>query len=74
MQVYQCDSCRDIISDPHRVKMREFDLESVFDNGSYFHISCKRRGKIHLCDKCFKGLNKIALDAINDLEAKNRRS
>ena len=56
MKVYQCDSCKEITSNPHDIKMKEFVW--FFDIDGCCRIKEKR--KIHLCDKCFRGLSKIA--------------
>lgn len=61
MRIYQCDSCKEIISDPYTVKMKEFYLGVDIDclSGISILIESKRRVKIHLCDECYKGLNLI---------------
>lgn len=61
MRIYQCDSCKEIISDPYIVKMKEFYLGVDFGclNGIAIPIESRRKVKIHLCDECYKGLNLI---------------
>lgn len=61
MRIYQCDSCKEIISDPYTAKMKEFYLRADVNclSGIPIPIKSKRRVKIHLCDECYKGLNLI---------------
>lgn len=61
MRIYQCDSCKKIIDDPFTVKMKEFYLGVDTDclSGIAIPVESRRRVKIHLCDECFKGLNRI---------------
>lgn len=61
MRVYQCDCCEKVISNPNKVKMKEFYLGVDIDclSGIAIPIESKRRVKIHLCDECYKGLNLI---------------
>ena len=56
MKAYICDSCGKTIYNPHREKMREFYVE-------YYRIDMSRKTKIHLCNECYRGLNKIAENA-----------
>lgn len=62
MRVYQCDSCKKIIHNPYKVKMKEFyvgiDMEYFTRIG--IPIECKRKIKIQLCDDCYEGLHLIA--------------
>lgn len=60
MRVYQCDSCKKTITDPHAVKMKEFYVGADFDNGICFPVDVREKTKIHLCDECYKGLHLIA--------------
>lgn len=60
MKVYQCDSCKKIISNPCKVKMKEFYVGADFDIGTYFPIDRIQKIRIHLCDDCYKGLHLIA--------------
>lgn len=60
---YKCDSCGSLINDPHEVKMREFTFTRANDGGCYRFIKIVQPKKIHLCDVCFHGLNKIANDS-----------
>lgn len=60
MRVYQCDSCKRTITNPHAVKMKEFYVGVDFDNGIYFPVDVRKKIKIHLCDDCYKGLHLIA--------------
>lgn len=59
--IYQCDSCGKNIEDPYTERMKQYCVRIGFDaaGGSWFKPS-KRKIKIHLCEKCFNGLNSIA--------------
>ena len=57
---YVCDSCEDIILSPHDVKMKEFYIGCSFEVDGVYPSLDKRKVKIHLCDRCFLGLRKIA--------------
>lgn len=61
MRIYQCDCCKEVITDPYKVKMKEFYLRVDTDclSGTPIPIESKGRIKIHLCDECYKGLNLI---------------
>ncbi len=56
MKAYICDSCGRTIDNPYTEKMKEFYVE-------YYRFELKRKRKIHLCNKCYHGLNKIAENA-----------
>ena len=56
---YVCDACGKIMKDPHEAKMKEFYVGCCFDFGGSFPIDAVRKRKVHLCDDCFKGLNKL---------------
>lgn len=62
MRVYQCDSCKKVISDPYTVKMKEFyvGVDTDYFSGIGIPIESKRKIKIQLCDDCYKGLHLIA--------------
>lgn len=62
MRVYQCDSCNKVISNPHKVKMKEFyvGIDMEYFTRIQIPIESKRKIKIQLCDDCFKGLHVIA--------------
>ena len=62
LKVYECDACKKTIKDPYEVKMKEFYAGCSFENYGIFPSNDKRKVKIHLCDDCFKGLNKITVD------------
>ena len=62
LKVYECDACKKTIKDPYEVKMKEFYVGCSFETCGVFPSNDKREVKIHLCDDCFKGLNKIAKD------------
>ena len=63
---YVCNSCNEIIRNPHDVKMKEFYIGCSFDFGRALPFNDTRKVKIHLCDKCFLGLSKIAEKAVKD--------
>lgn len=63
---YVCNSCKDIIKSPHEVKMKEFYVGCSFELSGVYPSYDKRKVKIHLCDKCFLGLRKIAEKAVKD--------
>lgn len=60
MKTYACDSCKTMIDNPHKVKMKEFYYAVEYDWGLRFPVEAKTKQKIHLCDKCFLGLRTIA--------------
>lgn len=60
MRVYQCDSCKKVITNPYEAKMKEFYVGTYFDNGMSFPVKSKQKTKVHLCDDCCKGLRLIA--------------
>lgn len=57
---YKCDSCGMLIENAHEVKMREFTFTRVNRGGWFQWIKIEEPKKVHLCDTCFHGLNKIA--------------
>lgn len=59
-KVYKCDSCGSMIENPYTAKMKEFYLGCKFDFGKCFPEESKIKVKIHLCEKCYKGLCTIA--------------
>ena len=59
-KAYICDSCNEVVENPHDVKMKEFYIGCSFELSGVYPTPSKRQVKIHLCDKCFFGLNKIA--------------
>ena len=65
---YVCNSCEEIIKSPHEVKMKEFYIGCSFEFGRVLQSYDTRKVKIHLCDKCFLGLGKIAEKAVTDNE------
>ena len=60
MRIYQCDSCKKVITNPYEAKMKEFYVGVDFDNGMYFPINSTQKIRIHLCDDCYKNLHLIA--------------
>lgn len=63
---YVCNSCKEIITSPHAVKMKEFYVGCSFEVDGVHPSFDKRKVKIHLCDKCFLGLRKIAEKVVTD--------
>ena len=57
---YVCNSCNRIMKNPHEVKMKEFYIGCSFDFYRVLPSLDTRKVKIHLCDKCFLELRKIA--------------
>ena len=43
MKVYQCDSCKKTITNPHTVKMKEFYIGTCFDNGMDFPVDVRKK-------------------------------
>ena len=66
MKVYKCDSCGRIIESPHEERMKEFYIEATCEGFFVFPHNDKRKVKIHLCDDCFGGLQKIADKALKE--------
>lgn len=60
MKTYVCDSCKTIIDEPYKVKMKEFIYIVECDVCTVFPHPFKEKKKIHLCDKCFLGLRILA--------------
>ena len=59
-RVYKCDACSIMIERPHDVKMKEFYVVCDFDDIGVFPINCTHKVKVHLCEKCYKGLRAVA--------------
>lgn len=57
MKTYLCDSCKEIITHPYKVKMKEFLIVCDY---KYEPLPFKQKKKIHLCNKCYEGLCLIA--------------
>lgn len=66
MKAYVCDSCGKAILDPYTEKMREFYTGSYFTFGAACPEKIKKKVKVHLCEKCFKGLCYIAENVRSD--------
>ena len=60
MKTYVCDSCQKTISDPYEANMKEFCYTPEYNGGVFYPVPCKHGIRIHLCEECFRGLNKIA--------------
>ena len=60
-KAYACDACGMVITDPYKVKMREFYVGVEFDCGMAFPCNVKTcKSKVHLCDDCYHALHEIA--------------
>ena len=64
MKVYKCDSCGRTIDSPYEERMKEFYISGSCDSIFIIPHNDKRRVKIHLCNDCFRGLHKIAENAL----------
>ena len=59
-KVYKCDCCDEIIKDVYEAKMKEFYVDSEYDIVcGILPLNSKNIVKIHLCEKCYKGLKEI---------------
>lgn len=59
-KVYKCDCCEEIIKDPHEARMKEFYVGADYDIVcGILPLNSKNTTKIHLCEKCYKGLKEI---------------
>lgn len=59
-KVYKCDCCEEIVENPHEARMKEFYIDAEYDIvGGILPIFSKDTTKIHLCEKCYKGLKEI---------------
>lgn len=70
-QVFTCDCCKEVITNPYKLKMKEFYVGMYFDadlggNVELESMNVKRKVKIHLCDDCWRGLRKIGMDVLKD--------
>lgn len=59
MNTYICDACGSVITDPYKVKMKEFYIGCEFDYGTVFPRHSTRKQKIHLCDGCYRNLKNL---------------
>ena len=66
MKVYKCDSCGRIIDSPYEERMKEFYISGSCDYIFIIPHNDKLRVKIHLCNDCFRGLHKIAENALKE--------
>ena len=67
MKTYQCDSCKRVIENPYKTEMKEFLYVCDYTVYGVFPKKSKRKVKIHLCDKCFKGLSKLAENRLKEM-------
>ena len=59
-KVYKCDCCDEIIKDVYEARMKEFYVDSEYDIVcGILPLNSKNIVKIHLCEKCYKGLKEI---------------
>lgn len=64
----KCDSCDKIIGKSHNLSMKEIAVkEEYLGFGLVERKREKRKVKIHLCDRCFSGLSKIAEKKLEEL-------
>ncbi len=68
---YVCDCCKNIITSPHKVKMKEFYIGCTFEVDGVYPSLDKRKMKIHLCDKCFFGLREVSKKSAQQEPAKD---
>lgn len=60
MKVYKCDSCGVEISEPHKVRMKEFCLSGSNCDIWQVLMPSKDKRKVHLCKDCYQGLYILA--------------
>ena len=71
MKVYKCDACGCVITDPYKVKMKEFYIGTVSSLIAYCPNSdIQKIKKIHLCEECFKGLHLVAKKSFKEQNIK----
>ena len=63
---YVCDSCREIMKNPHDVKMKEFYIGYTLEMDGALPYCTNQKVKIHLCDDCFRSLKEIAKKAVTN--------
>lgn len=68
MKTYVCDSCGEIISNPHDVGMKEFYIAAEIDEYGVFPWPTTRKTRVDLCDTCFKSLKEIAKNKEENLD------
>lgn len=59
-KVYQCDACGDVMKSPYEAKMKEFYIGCSFEFGHVLPSFNKKIVRIHLCDNCYRNLNRLA--------------
>ena len=70
MKVYQCDSCKQVTDEPRTLDMKEFVWKCSYTEHGVMPEKGKQKIKIHLCERCFKGLSKIAEEQLQEDRAK----
>ena len=63
---YVCDSCGEMMKNPHDVKMKEFYIGCSFDLDGVYPFFDSRKVKIHLCDDCYHGLKEIVKKVVTN--------
>ena len=59
-KVYQCDACGKTINNPYEERMKEFVVACHFEVTGVFPWNTSQKVKVHLCDKCYHALHKLA--------------
>lgn len=62
MKVYKCDGCGVIIKNPHKMRMKEFNIFFAPDEYGVCEYDGKQKIKIDLCPECFHSLREIAAE------------
>ena len=65
-ECYVCDACGVTITDPYKVKMKEFYIGCDFTEFGDFPVCCRVKKKIHLCDECYHALHELARRPIKE--------
>lgn len=61
-KAYKCDCCGKIIKDIYEARMKEFYVDADYDIVcGILPLNSKNTTKIHLCEKCYKGLKEIGV-------------
>lgn len=59
-KVYKCDCCEVTMKDPYEARMKEFYVRADYDIVcGILPMYSKETKKVHLCDRCYKGLKEI---------------
>ena len=69
MKAFVCDACGMTITNPYKVKMREFYTGCDFEIDGVFPCNVRRfKHKIHLCDDCYHALHEIGKKTAKSFE------